>query len=315
MPKRSVADMALPTLTVEGRYVRDPASDLSFARKRIPAATAVELTEQGLLRSDGQLSRTWHLRTKTLTSQKSINDRAILVQSVAHIDDIHAQFKDGKLREALPRHIAGGAFGENLLVSGVSADDLCIGDILQMVATSSKRSRADEGDGDATTTRVLQVTSPRRPCSSIDQRFGKTWNGGGVRAFCARSGRAGFFCRVVQPCSLPRDGVQLKVVERPHPSWPLSRVSALLYGADGVCNRPDGYRLPGFDHVTASGIVGTGGGRDAVLAAWRGTEEELASLARLPELAFYEWKDGLEAMLAECEKEKAGRFSGLCAIM
>ena len=50
---------------------------------------------------------------------------------------------------------------------------------------------------------VLQVTSPRRPCSKIDRAFGEMWNGQGVRAHCAKSGRAGIMCRVLSPGALP----------------------------------------------------------------------------------------------------------------
>lgn len=43
--------------------------------------------------------------------------------------------------------------------------------------------------------------------------------------------------------------------------------------------------------------MGSGGGKAAVLAVWRESEEELRALATLPELAAYEWGDELKAMV------------------
>ena len=43
--------------------------------------------------------------------------------------------------------------------------------------------------------------------------------------------------------------------------------------------------------------MGSGGGKAAVVAAWRESEEELRALATLPELAAYEWGDELKAMV------------------
>ena len=40
--------------------------------------------------------------------------------------------------------------------------------------------------------------------------------------------------------------------------------------------------------------MGSGGGKAAVLAVWRESEEELRALATLPELAAYEWGDELK---------------------
>ena len=77
----------------------------------------------------------------------------------------------------------------------------------------------------------------------MDAVFGSTPGPSGVRALCAKTGLAGFFCRVVEEGELD-DGDCLSVVERPHPQWSLERVSRLLYGMPGVAETP-AYRIPG----------------------------------------------------------------------
>ncbi len=81
-----------------------------------------------------------------------------------------------KWPEELKRELPHGTFGENLTVTGLLEDELYAGDVLEV--------------GDA----VLQVSQPRLPCYKLgikmgDQRF--------LRQF-QRSGRSGFYCRVLQ---------------------------------------------------------------------------------------------------------------------
>ena len=86
----------------------------------------------------------------------------------------------------------------------------------------------------------------------------------------------------------------LSVVERPCPNWPLSRVSELLYGIEGAADSAS-YKIPGAGTPETKG---TGGGRAAVRAVWRGSEAELRELATLPELAALEWRNEFASLLA-----------------
>jgi MOSC domain-containing protein YiiM len=290
-----MASSTLPTLTVTGRFVRAAATDETFQRTKIQSNQPVDINEDGLLRpGDQQQSYTYNVRMpeRCKHPRQDALDRAVLVQCESHWADMRSAFKRVSLRQPLPSSIDGGEFGENLVCHGSSADDLCIGDKLALVVgrRRGKRARADYED-----TLLLQISSPRRPCSKVDKKFGQTYNGSGVRAYCARSGRAGFLCRVLVPGTLPADGCTLRVIERPLPQWTLSRVSSLLYGMEGAADTPS-YSLPGFDYTTPSRAQGTGGGRSAVLAKWKGTEEELAELAGLDLLAGFEWQDELRAM-------------------
>nr|WP_225741782.1 MOSC domain-containing protein [Halospina sp. K52047b] len=98
-----------------------------------------------------------------------------------------------------------GAFGENLVVSGLTEDDVCIGDTWAV--------------GDA----LLQVSQARRPCWRLNERFG-------VRDMARRvteTGRTGWYYRVLTP-GIVATGDTLELRERPHPEWPLSRLFRVL---------------------------------------------------------------------------------------
>ena len=171
-------------------------------------------------------------------------DRAVLAQSEGNVAALRGLNLD--LRQPLDPKIGPGAFGENLWLEGeLKAASLCIGDTF--VASR---------DG-APTGLVLQVSSPRGPCSSIDSTHGRTPGAGGVSAACARLGLAGWFFRVLSPGDLAERDV-LRLTARPHPEWTLERVSAVVKGA-------------GFED----------GDREA----------DLGALVELEELAPFEWRD------------------------
>lgn len=70
-----------------------------------------------------------------------------------------------------------GALGENLSASGVTEDEVCIGDVF---ALGSVR---------------LQICQPRTPCWKIDVRHGQD----GMAAFIEQRGIAGWYYRVLTP--------------------------------------------------------------------------------------------------------------------
>lgn len=91
----------------------------------------------------------------------------------------------------LARAVPFGSFGENLTVAGLLEDRLRIGDVLLV--------------GGA----MLQVTQPRLPCFKLGIKFGDPRF---VRQFL-RSGRPGFYCRVLRE-GLIEAGQRIEVVER-----------------------------------------------------------------------------------------------------
>ena len=104
---------------------------------------------------------------------------------------------------------------------------------------------------------LLEISSPRRPCSRIDQQFGRTFGPNGVRAEAARTGCAGIMLRVLQPGSISL-GDSMRVMQRPHPEWSVARVAALLYG-----------------HPTACMMYAS---RDVKISEWMGTMDELVQV-------------------------------------
>ena len=298
-PRKRSASTALPTLTVHGRFRRYPhdGSNGPFERNPVAKADTINIDQSGLPEDT-----TYARRAETLAKLKPVDcvDRAILIQTSEHHDQIRAAFKNDKeLRAPLKKKYKGGEFGENIYCSGGDADTLCIGDVLTLVPAARKSGRAAASDSPRGAsnkgTLKLQISNPRRPCSKVDLAYGKTFGGDGVRAYCARTGRAGFFVRVLQIGELI-DGAELQVVERPYPQWTLSRVSDLLYGMSGACDNPAGYTLPGTPNPMG-GCRSGGAGKAAVVAKWKGTEAELRELAGLTALCGYEWRDEFEALL------------------
>lgn len=104
------------------------------------------------------------------------------------------------------RFNAPGAFGENLSTTGLTERNVCLGDIW----------RAG--------TALLQVSQARQPCWKLNDRFGVPDMARRVQ----ESGRTGWYYRVLKPGQVA-PGSLLKLVERPHCEWPLSRLLHCLY--------------------------------------------------------------------------------------
>lgn len=96
-----------------------------------------------------------------------------------------------------------GGFGENLSVAGATEETVCIGDLWRA--------------GSA----VLQVASPRRPCRKISAYWGRP----GLLGLVRRSGRIGWYLRVVEEGWLER-GATVELIGRPHPEWSVRRAFA-----------------------------------------------------------------------------------------
>lgn len=99
-----------------------------------------------------------------------------------------------------------GAFGENLVVDGVTETDVCLGD----------RWRVG--------TALLEVSQGRQPCWKLNVRFDVTDMARRVQD----SGRSGWYFRVIAP-GIVTAGDRGTLMARPNPHWSLARVSHLLY--------------------------------------------------------------------------------------
>lgn len=101
---------------------------------------------------------------------------------------------------------APGAFGENLSTSGLTEATVCVGDLW----------RAG--------TALLEVSQGRQPCWKLNRRFGVPDMARRVQA----SGRTGWYYRVREAGTV-RAGDALRLLDRPHPGWPLARLIRILY--------------------------------------------------------------------------------------
>jgi MOSC domain-containing protein YiiM len=294
------------SLTVLSRHKRIP-SQKSYYRPKIPSHEAEFASTKGF-QSGGLLD--WSvlkpLESFIISQYKGhkynvtlsdVYERALLVQSNTHYQPIRDA--NLNLKENLPdKEWVGGNWAENLHIGGtLNTNTLCIGDILTTPNSSV----------------VLQVSSPRRPCSRVDVQFGKTYDGNGVRSFCAKTGTSGFFVRVLKTGDI-NDGDVFKITKRLWPMYSLARVSALLYGMKGGCEKASGYALPGKGTLhgkTAKNALG--GDAQYIASMWKGTYKELQELASMKELAAFEWKEEFQAILAswdgmdtELEKRSSG---------
>lgn len=112
-------------------------------------------------------------------------EQAVLLYSAEHYPRWQAE---------LGRELPFGAFAENLTVSGLDENTVCIGDIYQIEAVR------------------LQVTKPRIPCWKIARRWGLP----DLTKRVTQTKRTGWYCRVLQTGEL-EPGLAVALIERLHP--------------------------------------------------------------------------------------------------
>lgn len=94
-----------------------------------------------------------------------------------------------------------GMLGENLIVSGMQEDNVCIGDVFEIGGVR------------------LQITRPRRPCWKIDAQLDQR----GVASFLQDQGCVGWYYRVLQTGAM-REGDSCLLVSR---DWPFASLARL----------------------------------------------------------------------------------------
>jgi MOSC domain-containing protein YiiM len=98
-----------------------------------------------------------------------------------------------------------GAFGENLSISGIDENDICIGDQLRIGSV------------------LFAVSQGRQPCFKLNLRFGCD----DMAMQVQRTLRAGWYLRVIEEGSL-QAGDTLELVSRPHGKFTVAYVLALI---------------------------------------------------------------------------------------
>ena len=124
-------------------------------------------------------------------------DKAVLAYSADH-------YPAWRTLLVLPDMPLGG-FGENLSLSGIDENAVCIGD----------RWQAGEV--------LFEVTQPRQPCWKMSRR----WRISDLAAQVIANGKSGWYLRVLAEGEIA-GGMRLTLVERPHERWPVARASRLM---------------------------------------------------------------------------------------
>ena len=108
------------------------------------------------------------------------------------------------LKTIFPKHanqFVAGSFGENITTIHLNEKDLCLGDIFQLG------------------TAKIEITEPRKPCRTIDVKYGIK----GVLKEIVKSGRYGWFYRVLEEGKVAV-GSQLTLLQRPYPHLNLDKI-------------------------------------------------------------------------------------------
>lgn len=125
-------------------------------------------------------------------------EKAVLVYSHDH----YALWDAELFHQQLPP----GAFGENILVAGLTENETCLGDIWEI-------GRA-----------LVQVSQPRQPCWKQARRWG-------IRDLVVRmnhAGRSGWYLRVLREGTV-KAGDPFHLRERTHPEWPIARANQVYH--------------------------------------------------------------------------------------
>lgn len=160
-------------------------------------------------------------------------------------------------------------FGEQIVVKGCTALQICIGDVFAFVSSANK---SDENG------LLVEITSPRLACAEVDKKNGSPFGKRGLRRYANTRGLAGWFARVLRPGEVC-DGMILKRKAHPYPKWNLAEVSMALYGE---CYDPKYTNL--------------------CWPQWNRSKEELEELCSLEQFGWYEWKEEAQWLLDRWDK-------------
>lgn len=135
-------------------------------------------------------------------------DKAVLCYSAEHYPVWRDEFQQ---MEAFTERLSiesfgNGAFGENLTISGLTEESVCVGDVYEVE------------------TAKIQVSQPRQPC----WKLGRRWRLKQLTALAVSTGRMGWYVRVIEEGAVSA-GQEMVLAERTLPEWPISRLNELFY--------------------------------------------------------------------------------------
>ena len=118
------------------------------------------------------------------------------------------------------------AFGENLMVPGITESEVHIGDRFRLG------------------TALLEVSQPRQPCWKIEHRFGRK----GMVARIIEQHNCGWYYRVVEEGTASA-GDKLEKVETGHEDWTVAALFAKLYDPRNKADRGELESIAGLDRL------------------------------------------------------------------
>lgn len=124
-------------------------------------------------------------------------DRALLMYSAEHYPKWRTEWRRPEL--------AGGAFGENLTVTGLTEGTVCVGDVF--------------GIGEV----LVEVSAPRNPCINLSRRHGMR----DLVDVINLNHRSGWYLRVQKEGWL-ENGVSIDILDRPYPQWTIVRAAEVM---------------------------------------------------------------------------------------
>lgn len=129
-------------------------------------------------------------------------DMALLQYCSSHYADWKDELPTG------PKELVGfGAFGENLVVAGLTEEDVCLGDVIRIGPEV-----------------VASPCQPRQPCYKLNHRF--KYKDMSQRS--QDSGRTGWLYKILREGTIGA-GDEMVLVARPNPNWSIRRVQQYLY--------------------------------------------------------------------------------------
>lgn len=130
-------------------------------------------------------------------------DKAVLAYSADHYPGWRVELAADDLEF--------GGFGENLTLSGLSEETICLGDQWSIGSV------------------VFEISQPRQPCWKV----AKLRKQADLVKRIVKTGRSGWYFRVLQPGEID-DGNACVLLERPHPDWTVARASGILHLREGT---------------------------------------------------------------------------------
>jgi MOSC domain-containing protein YiiM len=125
-------------------------------------------------------------------------DKAVLAYSAEN----YPKWRDELHMPDMPH----GAFGENLTITGLNEETVCIGDIFRVGPV------------------IFEVSQPRQPCWKLARR----WRMHELVAYVVRNGRTGWYLRVMEEGFIEA-GMTVELIERPNAGWTIARANRIMH--------------------------------------------------------------------------------------